>query len=200
MLQSSPGGPGDVPVGGPRRRPPSNLSSLSVSTGFGPEFVIEFLEGSSEFDQARGFVVRSAHWSKLELLELGGCKPPLPSQTGHAHRPTKEPGFRVRQARPTRRGRQPRPAALGLRRLELPAALERRFRPRLLADFRDPRCAPCGARGAEPGGRAAHGAASTGIGAAGVGPARPEALPTERHLGAWCYLQHSNADSGRGYY
>ncbi len=76
--------------------------------------------------------------------------------------------------------------------LVLSAALERRFRPRLLSDFRSPRCAPCGAICAEPRGRAAS------IGSAGV--ARGESgSPTQRHLGAWCYLQHWNGDSGRGY-
>ena len=50
----------------------------------------------------------------------------------------------------------------GLGRQGLSAALERRFRPRLLSDFRDPRCAPCGSLRAAPMGRAARGGAAGG--------------------------------------
>ena len=90
-----------------------------------------------------------------------------------------------------RQGRQRCPAALGC--LVLSAALERRFRPRLLSDFRGPRCAPCGTMYAEPRGRAAS------LGSAGEARGTPGS-PAQRHLGAWCYLQHWNGDSGRGYY
>ena len=72
-------------------------------------------------------------------------------------------------------------------------ALERRFRPRLLCDFRDPRCAPCGAVCAAPMGRAAS------LGAAGGARGTPGSAAL-RHLGARGYLRHWNGDSGRGYY
>ena len=67
------------------------------------------------------------------------------------------------------------------------------FRPRLLCDFRDPRCAPCGSLRAAPMGRAAS------LGAAGGARGTPGSAAL-RHLGARGYLQHWNGDSGRGYY
>ena len=88
------------------------------------------------------------------------------------------PGGEPRGGR--RRPRQPRqrctPGTPALGRLVLSAALERRFRPRLLCDIHDPRCAPCGAWHAAPRSRAAI------LGAAG-GARGSRGSAALRHLG-----------------
>ncbi len=100
-----------------------------------------------------------------------------------------------REPRGGRRGpRQPRQRCTpALGRLVPSAALERRFRPRLLCDIRDPRCAPCGAW------HAAQRARAASLGAAGEARGSPGSAAI-RHLGGWCHPQHRNGDSGRGYY
>ena len=92
-----------------------------------------------------------------------------------------------------RHARQRCTPALGRQGLSAALARERRFRPRLLCDFRDPRCAPCGSLRAAPMGRAAS------LGAAGGARGTPGSAAL-RHLGARGYLRHWNGDSGRGYY